>query len=108
MTWAAARQRSVPRPECVVRDVTTPSPSTQIKMSLPEPRGGEVTSVMWREGSWRCDFYNLPERPVFRLYEGETLELEQCVSGENFTAIAEMLREAVRRLLSADGSRSAE
>jgi hypothetical protein len=67
-------------------------------MSLPAPVR-EITSVMWREGRWRCDFYNLPERPVFRLYRGETLELEQHVAPHNFTAIAEMLREAVRRLL---------
>jgi len=71
-------------------------------MSLPAPLRGEVTSVMWREGRWRCDFYNLPERPVFRLYNGETLELEQQVAARNFTAIAEMLRDAVRRLLATE------
>jgi len=68
-------------------------------MSLPAGPSGEVASVMWREGTWRCDFCNAPGRPVFQLYDREILELEQCVAEDNFTAISEMMREAVRRIV---------
>jgi hypothetical protein len=91
---ARRAQRAAPDP-------TTPSARSQLTMSLPAGPSGEVASVMWREGTWRCDFCNVPGRPVFQLYDREILELEQCVAEDNFTAISEMMREAVRRLVAA-------
>jgi hypothetical protein len=100
-------QREVARTDVRRRDTTTPTSHTQVQIKRPLPAAptGEVTSVMWREGAWRCDFCNVPGRPVFRLYDGDTLELEQCVQPHNFVAIADLLREAVWRFLVANGPR---
>jgi hypothetical protein len=40
-----------------------------------------------------------------RVYEGNTLELEQRVSAHDFSAIADLMRKAVWRFLAADESR---
>jgi hypothetical protein len=73
------------------------SPTHIQQISTPSQPPAVTTAVMWREGTWRCDFWNVPGLPTLRLYDGETTKLEQRVRTDRVTAVAEFMRQVVLR-----------
>jgi hypothetical protein len=68
-----------------------------------EVASGAAVRVVWREGTWRCESCRVQARPVLRLYDGDTLEVEHEVTPGSVSATAEVMRQSVLRCLSGRG-----
>jgi hypothetical protein len=56
---------------------------------------------MWREGTWRCELGLVLGYPVLRLCKRETVELEHEIMPDTIPEVAEVIRQAVLRYISA-------
>jgi hypothetical protein len=56
---------------------------------------------MWREGRWRCELGLVLGYPVLRLCDRDTVELEHEIMPETIPEVAEVIRQAVLRQISA-------
>jgi hypothetical protein len=60
-----------------------------------------IVGVMWREGTWRCELGLVLGYPVLRLCDRDTVELEHEIMPGTIPEVAEVIRRAVLRHMSA-------
>jgi hypothetical protein len=65
----------------------------------PIPSHGFVR-VIWREGTWWCEWGMVHGSPVLRLHDGDKVELEHEIMPGTIAETAEVMRQSVLRCLS--------
>jgi hypothetical protein len=81
-----------------------PETRRQGSVGLKAPRkvhADGTVGVMWREGTWRCELALVLGYPVLRLCDRDTVELEHEIMPGTIPEVAEVIRRAVLRHISA-------